>query len=441
MSTTRLKDEIRKQKQRQRTSRYRTSHVKERERQYSRIYRLCKAEEIQNFRSQLDFYKNEVTKLLEENYLIQQENYILRQRLNELAENEQQRRNTSPNDLETLSTAASGIQSQIWEFEVNRYLQSSKLTDLIRFSLTEFQELVNLVTPHMNLLTSEGRQRIYQRRDPQRISYQAHLFITLWWLKNYEPNNTLGEIFGLGWGDVCRVLSRTITALDMALKHEIQWPSDEEFDEILMNISAHFPEPFNNVGVIVDVTPLRIFRSSNNEFQKQTYNPYRHCHCFGILIACTPDGRIIFASNPTASPSDQAIWKSLKLREQFKDKEYAVMGDSGFNFNPEYATQGSDSFTINALSPYSRRYGHNLTEEEKRFNSTLSAIRAVIENVNAQVKKWRIFGSTYRHFSFYKENTIPLDTIVRVVLKLTARYISLHPIRKPDWLAQIQWEK
>jgi regulator of replication initiation timing len=139
--------------------------VKERERQYSRIYRLRKAEEIQKFRSQLDFYKNEVTKLLEENYLLQQENYILRQRLNELVEGEQQSNTISNNDLETLSAAASGIQSQIWEFEVNRYLQSSKLTDLIRFSLTEFQELVNLVTPHMNLLTTVKEDNAFIREE------------------------------------------------------------------------------------------------------------------------------------------------------------------------------------------------------------------------------------------------------------------------------------
>jgi anion-transporting ArsA/GET3 family ATPase len=86
------------------------------------------------------------------------------------------------------------------------------------------------------------------------------------------------------------------------------------------------------------------------------------------------------------------------LREKFKDKDYAVVGDSGFRFIPDYATEGTEGFTINAFS-FSRKYGQNLTEEEKRFTSTLSAIRAVIENVNAQLKKSRNFGSAYRHFS------------------------------------------
>jgi hypothetical protein len=80
----------------------------------------------------------------------------------------------------------------------------------------------NLVAYQMNLLTTEGKPRIYQRVDPQRISYQTHLFITLWWLINYELNNSLGEIFGLAWGDDCRAMSGTINTVDMALQPEIQ---------------------------------------------------------------------------------------------------------------------------------------------------------------------------------------------------------------------------
>lgn len=111
---------------------------------------------------------------------------------------------------------------------------------------------------------------------------------------------------------MCRVLYRTIIALDNALKHEICWLSDKEFDDILLQVSAQFPEPFNKVGVIIDVTPLRISRSTDTTFQKESYNTYRHCHCLGVLIACTPDGRIVFSSNPTANPSDQAIWNSFQ---------------------------------------------------------------------------------------------------------------------------------
>lgn len=239
---------------------------------------------------------------------------------------------------------------------------------------------------------------------------------------------------------MCRVLYRTIIALDNALKHEICWPSDKEFDDILLQVSAQFPEPFNKVGVIIDVTPLRISRSTDTTFQKESYNTYRHCHCLGVLIACTPDGRIVFSSNPTANPSDQAIWNSLHLREKFKDKKYAVMGDSGFTFNTKEAVHNDSGSRINSLSPYTRRYNHELTDEEKRFNHTLSTIRAVIENINAQVKKWRVFSGVYRHYSVKKHNTLPIEVVVRVVMKLTSRLITLHPIRKKMRKAEILWD-
>jgi hypothetical protein len=55
------------------------------------------------------------------------------------------------------------------------------------------------------------------------------LFVTLFWLKNYDPNDVLGELFGLWWGDVCRLLKRTLTALDMALQNEIRWPEEQKW--------------------------------------------------------------------------------------------------------------------------------------------------------------------------------------------------------------------
>jgi hypothetical protein len=255
------------------------------------------------------------------------------------------------------------------------------------------------------------------------------LFVTLFWLKNYDPNDVLGELFGLWWGDVCRLLKRTLTALDMALQNEIRWPDEQEMEEILLNFSFHFPEPFNKVGVIIDGTFLRITRSSDSQFQKRSYNPFRRCHCFNVQIACTPDGRIIFGSDPITNPSDQAIWNELQLREKFRDKDYAILGDSGYTFNPKEPKENEGNFSINALSPFTRRGGHELTEKEKEFNKILSTIRAVVENINAQLKHWRIFKGVFRHYSTKKNNTVPVELVVRVVLKLTARFIELHPIR------------
>jgi hypothetical protein len=48
---------------------------------------------------------------------------------------------------------------------------------------------------------------------------------------------------------------------------------------------------------------------------------------------CTPHGELIYASDPQQSASDQKHWNNLNLRLRFVDKDYAVMGHSGFTLN------------------------------------------------------------------------------------------------------------
>jgi hypothetical protein len=83
-------------------------------------------------------------------------------------------------DLETLASFAIASRDHFWELKVSRYLQYSKLNRLIRFNLQKFQQILSEITPFLDRLTTEGHLRDYNRNNPQRISYQVHVFITLW---------------------------------------------------------------------------------------------------------------------------------------------------------------------------------------------------------------------------------------------------------------------
>ena len=58
-------------------------------------------------------------------------------------------------------------------------------------------------------------------------------------------------------------------------------------------------------------------------------------HSLNFLIITLINGKIIFCSNGYDILQDQSLWNELGLRNFFIGKEYGVIGDGGFYFNPK----------------------------------------------------------------------------------------------------------
>jgi hypothetical protein len=69
---------------------------------------------------------------------------------------------------------------------------------------------------------------------------------------------------------------------------------------------------------------------------------------------------------------------------------------------------------------------------ETQIYIVFSKIRVVIENVIGQIKKWKIFGTVYRHFSLSKNNQISFELVTHVVTKFTA-FINNSHLRTKNW--------
>ena len=70
-----------------------------------------------------------------------------------------------------------------------------------------------------------------------------------------------------------------------------------------------------------------------------------------------------------------------------------------------------------------------MTTEEKRYNKQLAQLRAVIENTNAQLKQWKILGTTYRHLTSRSGEKLSLELVVKVCAALTNLKIRDRPLR------------
>jgi len=116
---------------------------------------------------------------------------------------------------------------------IERNLCSSFLTNHIKFDYHEFEEPLELVTPHLNSLnTRDSRRRLQTSFRPEKVSVKAHLCITLFWLRQDLTGAAMACIFGLDRRKVTRILRRTLPAIHEALHDVVSWPTDTEFEAL-----------------------------------------------------------------------------------------------------------------------------------------------------------------------------------------------------------------
>jgi hypothetical protein len=120
--------------------------------------------------------------------------------------------------------------------------------------------------------------------------------------------------------------------LDDELEDEITWPIDDEFSDIISFLSMEVVQNFPDLGVIIDGTEIKVQRT-NKHYEKLYYSKKKHQHAVTVLLMCTLQGELVYASDPLQCSCDQHHFNKLNLRLQFVNKEFAIMENSGFIFN------------------------------------------------------------------------------------------------------------
>ena len=77
-------------------------------------------------------------------------------------------------------------------------------------------------------------------------------------------------------------------------------------------------------------------------------------------------GEIIYYSPLHVGPHDQSHWNELNLHTWFVGKEYKIMGDGGFTFDPKSAIE-----KIGGQKPFKKPKKGTLTSEQIDFNRRL----------------------------------------------------------------------
>jgi hypothetical protein len=252
------------------------------------------------------------------------------------------------------------------------------------------------------------------------------------WLRQYITDNLLSAFFGIFNFALNRIIKRTLVVLDQSLP-DVTWPTDDELNELCVKFRHIGPDDFANFIVVVDGTEIPIRRPKDIEIQKQFYSTKKKQYSVTILLIVSLDGRILYFLNPQIGSSDQHHWNCLQLRQLFVNKPYGIIGDAGFTFNPLRSSQNGNELEIMGATRKKRSPHGELSDEDKHHNQILSSLRAVVENVIAQIKNWKIFSGIFRHFSPSRNNQIDFDLVVIVVTKIVAQQLQHRPLRHKGW--------
>lgn len=114
-------------------------------------------------------------------------------------------------------------------------------------------------------------------------------------------------------------------------------------------------------------------------------------HALKTQIAVTPDGLIVHQSATVPGPmADSMLLRRARLMVNLPAGT-RVIWDAGYvgmdKIYPEFEV----------VTPFKRKKGQDLSEDEREFNHQVSKVRIVVENVICRLKVFRALGDFFRN--------------------------------------------
>jgi DDE superfamily endonuclease len=120
------------------------------------------------------------------------------------------------------------------------------------------------------------------------------------------------------------------------------------------------------------------------------YSGKAKCHTEKALVWYSTNlNKVIAVSTSYGSKHDFDIFKQSKTWIKESVQNTLLLADSGF--------QGITKYLKNCLTPFKKPRNGELTKDEKWWNKTLAQERVKIENINREIKIFKICNLRRRH--------------------------------------------
>ncbi|XP_015749673.1 PREDICTED: putative nuclease HARBI1 [Acropora digitifera] len=227
------------------------------------------------------------------------------------------------------------------------------------------------------------------------IDARKQVSIFLWCIANQETTRLVADRFDVTFSSVSRVVRR-VTESVLALRNQyIKWPNGAQLRETMESFLTEGGFP----GVVgaIDGSLIQIRAPEENP---ESYICRKKYHALQLQVVCDDNMMLLdaFTGWPGSVHDSRVLRNSLLFRsaDQKFNGETHLLGDGGYPLLTVYPNvKGSwDLFNMCCflflwlITPF-RDNGH-LTDDQRKFNKTLSSLRQVIERTIGLLKgRWR----------------------------------------------------
>ena len=244
--------------------------------------------------------------------------------------------------------------------------QKKNFSRLTGVKLSEFREIVCKVGPKWEEL---GKHKKIAGRPSKLKMLEDEILLVLIYYRFYVSFQFLEMLFDLDESNICRHIQKIEPILASTIKiskNRTLTQSDLE-------------------TILIDATEIPIQRPSKN--QRKYYSGKKKRHTMKFEIQTDKNGKIL---NISKSYNGRTHDFKIRKMSDHVPRDAVVLADSGY--------QGMQKLHTKTVLPHKRRSKEKLTPEQKVHNRALSSKRVFVEHVFAQLKKFKILGSTYRNF-------------------------------------------
>lgn len=228
-----------------------------------------------------------------------------------------------------------------------------------------FKKLKEFIESSECTWSKRGRKSKFRLKD--------RLLMTLRYLRDYPTFVVLGLEFGISESFANKIFNKMCCVLVKVLR----LPNLKSLGNVVLE------------RVIVDVCEQRTERAIKQ--QKLKYSGKQKCHTEKALISYSTDLKQILSID-----TDYGRVHDFKMFKESRIWKYQVIQNAkSAEFDLGFV--GVKKYIKGAKLPYKKSKGEKLTEEQKEYNRELARTRVKIENINREIKVFRICKEVRRH--------------------------------------------
>ena len=254
--------------------------------------------------------------------------------------------------------------------------------------------------------TRDGRKRAIGggRKFDQPLALRT--IAVLSYLRLHVPQLVIALMFGLTQCDISRDLRRLLPLIQAVLPCPEVWDIVKDTSE-LKELAILSSESLADEHVLVDATEQGVFRpGKDNEARKLYYSGKKKTFTLKTQLVTDAEHHILAISTSVpGAMHDKKLSDEVQTLERLPDG-CEVEADKGYQGmanqvglitvrNPETGIEQQVP-RLTVYTPFKKAKGKELTEEQKDFNSQLSATRVRVEHCIGWVKNWAIVATRFR---------------------------------------------